>query len=312
MQQTTTSGANPLEKARQSTGQRIGTIIAIFGPFLGLLIAIYFIWGWGFSWVEMALLAGMYAASGFGITIGFHRLFTHRSFETYRPLKALFAVLGSMAVEGSLFRWVATHRRHHQHSDESEDPHSPHHYGSGFFAAIAGCWHAHVGWIFKADKPGMDQYIQDLRRDGLLRGISKLFGVWVTLGLLIPAIAGGLITRTWTGVFLGFLWGGLVRVFLIHHVTWSINSVCHLWGTRPFECGDESRNNFVCGILAFGEGWHNNHHAFPNSARHGLRWWQLDLSFLLISLLEHLGLAWRVRVPARELIATRSSSRHFN
>ncbi|MHC4234789.1 MAG: acyl-CoA desaturase [Planctomycetota bacterium] len=268
-------------------------------------MAVYGFWGWGFSWIDLVILAAMYTATGLGITIGFHRLFTHRSFETIRPVRILLAVLGSMAVHGPLLRWVATHRRHHQHSDQVEDPHSPHRFGGGFLGVLAGWWHAHIGWIFKPKAPGLDRYVRDLQKDVVLRHVSRLFGVWVALGLVIPAIAGGLITGTWPGALLGFLWGGLVRVFLVHHVTWSINSVCHLWGTRPYESGDESRNNVVCGVLAFGEGWHNNHHAFPTSARHGLRWWQLDLGYLVICVMKWLGLAWRVRVPARERTVTK-------
>jgi len=247
----------------------------------------------------------MYVLTGLGITIGYHRLFTHRSFKTVRPVELGLAVIGSMAVEGALFRWVAMHRRHHQHSDQPGDPHSPHEFGRGFFAAIAGWWHAHVGWCFKREAPGLDRYVRDLGKDRCLRRVSRLFPLWVALGLLIPAAAGGLITGTWLGAALGFLWGGLVRVFLVHHVTWSINSVCHLWGTRPYATRDESRNNAVCGVLAFGEGWHNNHHAFPNSARHGLRWWQLDTSYLVIWVMARLGLAWRVRVPAVATVVKR-------
>lgn len=276
--------------------------MAVIAPFVGLLVAIYGFWGRGFSWVDLALLALMYTATGLGITIGYHRLFTHRSFETVRPIRLLLAVLGSMAVQGPVLRWVATHRRHHQHSDRVEDPHSPHGSGRGVLGVIAGWWHAHLGWVFRPDAPDLERYAQDLQKDGILRLVSRYFGVWVALGLLLPTVAGGLITQSWVGALLGFLWGGLVRIFLVHHVTWSINSICHLWGTRPFDSGDQSRNNLVCGVLAFGEGWHNNHHAFPSSARHGLRWWQVDIGFLVICLLKSLGLAWRVRVPGRDSI----------
>ncbi|MCP4248272.1 MAG: acyl-CoA desaturase, partial [bacterium] len=286
---------------------RHGSLVGVIVPFIGLLVAVYGFWGWGLSWIDLGVLVAMYIATGLGMTIGFHRLFTHRSFETIRPIKVILAVLGSMTVQGPLLRWVAMHRRHHQHSDQVEDPHSPHRFGGGFLGVLAGWWHAHVGWIFKPDAPGLDRYIQDLERDEDLRRVSRLFGVWVALGLVIPAVAGGLITGTWSGAALGFLWGGLVRVFLVHHATWSINSVCHLWGSRPFESGDESRNNLVFGVLAFGEGWHNSHHAFPTSARHGLRWWQPDLSYLVICVMKLLGLAWRVRLPAPESVLARRS-----
>ena len=169
---------------------------------------------------------------------------------------------------------------------------------------IAGLWHAHVGWMFKADPPNLYQFVRDLKSDRLMINISRLFGFWVLLGLLVPAIVGGVVSGTWTGALLGFLWGGLARV-LLHHVTWSINSACHLWGQRPFKSRDHSTNNLVFGVLAFGEGWHNNHHAFPTSARHGLAWWELDLSYLVIRVLNLIGLAWHVRVPAAATIASR-------
>ncbi len=281
-----------------SNTQRTVTLFAVVAPFIGLLVAVYGFWGWGFSWVDLALLVVMYAASGLGITIGFHRLFTHRSFETVRPIKFVLAVLGSMAVQGPLLEWVATHRKHHLHSDQDDDPHSPNRFGHSFLSVIAGWWHAHVGWILDRKPIAFSRYVRDIQKDRMLRRVSDLFGVWVLLGLTIPAVAGGLISGTWQGALLGFLWGGLVRVFLVHHVTWSINSVCHLWGTRPFRSSDHSRNNALFGILAFGEGWHNNHHAFPTSARHGLQWWQFDSSYLIILAMQRLGLAWRVRVPA--------------
>ncbi|MCG8407764.1 MAG: fatty acid desaturase [Phycisphaerales bacterium] len=290
-----------------SVGRKIGTFVGVIAPFVGLLVAGYGFWGWGFSWIDLAILLVMYTVTLIGITIGFHRLFTHRSFETIRPIKFLLAVFGSMAVQGPLLRWVATHRRHHQHSDQADDPHSPHRCGGGLLGVCSGWWHAHIGWMFKSDAPGLERYVRDLKKDGVLRHVSRLFGLWVALGLVIPAVVGGLMTGTWLGALLGFLWGGLVRVFLVHHVTWSINSICHLWGTRPFQSRDESRNNVVCGLLAFGEGWHNNHHAFPTSARHGLRWWQLDLSYLVICMMKWLGLAWDVRVPARERIRVKPS-----
>jgi stearoyl-CoA desaturase (delta-9 desaturase) len=210
-----------------------------------------------------------------------------------------------MSVEGPLFTWCAVHRLHHQHSDKPDDPHSPHLHGGGVRGFLKGLWHAHMGWLFKPDAAGVSRYIPDLLSDRLLKTISALFPLWVTIGLLLPALIGGLATLSWTGALLGFIWGGLARVFLVHHVTWSINSVCHIWGRQPFRSHDESRNNPVIGILALGEGWHNNHHAFPTSARHGLRWWEIDVSYWTIRLLSLLRLAWRVRVPGAEAIAAK-------
>jgi stearoyl-CoA desaturase (delta-9 desaturase) len=205
-------------------------------------------------------------------------------------------------------KWVAMHRRHHQHSDEPEDPHSPHGHGAGLRGVLVGFWQAHLGWLFAAHPPHIDRYVRDIAGDRGLRMVSNLFGLWVLLGLLAPAALAGVIWGSWTGAFLGFLWGGLVRVFLLHHTTWSINSVCHLWGSQPYPGGDESRNNAIFGILGFGEGWHNNHHAFPNSARHGLRWWQFDLSYLVIRGLAALGLAWHIRLPAAAAPAARNAA----
>jgi stearoyl-CoA desaturase (delta-9 desaturase) len=205
-----------------------------------------------------------------------------------------------MAVQGPLLRWVAMHRRHHQFSDQQDDPHSPHQHGRGILGLLRGGWHAHIGWAFTPDPPNMSHYVKDLQQDGPVRVVSVLFPLWVTIGLLIPAVLGGLLNCTWMGALSGLLWGGLVRIFLVHHVTWSVNSVCHLWGRQPFQVSDQSRNNFVFGVLALGEGWHNNHHAFPTSARHGLRWWQIDLSYYVIRVLALLGLAWNVRLPATQ------------
>ena len=276
---------------------RVVNLVAVIVPFAGLIAAVVLAWGWGLDRVHLALLGGMWLATALGITVGYHRLFTHRSFETYRPVKVAFAMLGSMAVQGPLFKWVAQHRRHHQHSDHAEDPHSPHQHGAGLLGVVRGAWHAHVGWLFEPDAPGLSRYVGDLSADRLLGRVSRLFPLWAAAGLVIPAALGGLLTLSWKGALLGFVWGGLVRVFLGHHVTWSINSVCHLWGSRPFRSDDESRNNVVFGVIALGEGWHNNHHAFPRSARHGLRWWEFDASYVVIRALERVGLAWKVNVP---------------
>jgi stearoyl-CoA desaturase (delta-9 desaturase) len=275
----------------------VATLGAVILPFLGLVAAIVLLWTRGFHWIELALLLGMYGLTGLGITVGFHRLFTHRSFETNVVVKFVLAVLGSMAVQAPLLKWVAQHRRHHQHSDTPDDPHSPHHQGLGLLGLVRGFWHAHIGWAFEPDTAGLGRCVQDLRQSGALRVASALFPAWVALGLLLPAALGGLLTWSWAGALMGLLWGGLVRICLVHHVTWSVNSVCHLWGGRPFRTADRSRNNFVFGVLALGEGWHNNHHAFPTSARHGLRWWQVDMSYWVIRALALLGLAWKVRLP---------------
>jgi len=287
-------------RERVTTSIKLVNIIVIVVPLLGLVAAPFFLWGWGFSWTDLGLLIGMYVLTALGITVGFHRLFTHRSFETYAWVKFVFAVLGSMAVQGSLLKWVAMHRRHHQHSDTPDDPHSPHHHGSGVIGLLRGFWHAHIGWIFDPDPPDLDNYVKDLRKSRSLRVASAMWPFWIVLGLVIPALIGGLVKGSWLGVWTGLIWGGLVRIFLVHHVTWSVNSACHLWGFRPYDSGDESRDNVVFGVLAMGEGWHATHHAFPTSARHGLRWWQIDTSYYVIRMMNWMGLAWNVRIPTRE------------
>ncbi|MDP9175194.1 MAG: acyl-CoA desaturase [Planctomycetota bacterium] len=280
-----------------SLGTRIASLFGIIVPFAGFATAVALLWGRGFGWVHASLLVGMYLISAVGITVGYHRLFCHRSFKTNRVVQCILAIFGSMAFEGPVLKWVAMHRCHHQHSDKAGDPHSPNHHGDGVLGVMAGWWHAHAGWIFQGDPKNLARFVPDLMSNGALRVVSNLWVLWAALGLIVPAALGGLLTHTWMGVFLGFLWGGLVRVFLVHHVTWSVNSVCHLWGARPYKSHDLSRNNFIFGVLAMGEGWHNNHHAFPTSARHGLKWWQVDASYYFIVVLSWLGLAWDLKVP---------------
>ena len=280
-------------------------LAAVVLPFAGGVAAGLLFWGWGFSWVHLGLLLGMSAITSIGITVGYHRLFTHRSFETSRVVKCLLGIFGAMALEGSIVKWAAMHGIHHRCSDRHGDPHSPHDHGDGVWAMLCGIWHAHVGWVFNPDPQDLYCHAADLVGDRTIRFLSTFWTAWAAVGLLLPAVLGGLLTWSWSGALLGFIWGGLARVFLVHHLTWSINSVCHLWGSRPFATPDESRNNVVFGVLGFGEGWHNNHHAFPTSARHGLKWWQLDLSYLLILGMERLGLVWNVRVPSASAVRAR-------
>ena len=290
------------DSGNAGVGLKLANLTAVVIPFAGLVVAIVLLWQIAFDWTYLAILVGMYLATAIGITVGYHRLFTHCSFKTSRPVVAILAALGSMAVEGPVMRWAATHRRHHQHSDGDSDPHSPHVHGTGLWSMIRGMWHSHIGWMFEPDIEGLGRYIADLRKDNLVRWMNQYFFLWVILGLLIPAVLGGLLTMSWTGVLLGFTWGGLVRVCLVHHMTWSINSVCHIWGTKPYNTHDHSRNNAIMGVLALGEGWHNNHHAFPTSAKHGLRWWQFDLSYMIIWIMSKIGLAQAVRIPAKDRI----------
>jgi len=286
---------------------RIVNMIAVIAPLVGLGLAIWASWGIAFDWVQFWIFVGMTYATSVGVTVGYHRLFTHQSFKTNAAMRYILGALGSMSVQGAVIEWCGAHRRHHQHSDGAEDPHSPHanfhddhdeeSWGAGLWATARGFYHSHVGWLFGQRLKGMGRYTPDLRADAVTRAVNSQFYWLVLVGLAIPTLLGGLLTMTLWGAVLGFLWGGLVRILLVHHITWSVNSVCHLWGSRPFRTGDHSRNNAIVGVLALGEGWHNNHHAFPTSARHGLTWWQIDPSYLLILGLKAVGLAWDVRTP---------------
>jgi stearoyl-CoA desaturase (delta-9 desaturase) len=283
---------------------------AVIVPLIGLVAAIVLLWGSAFNLWYLVLMLGMASVTAVGITVGFHRLLTHRSFATPAWLRYAFAAAGSMAVQGSVIHWCAEHRKHHQHSDSEHDPHSPHmsrdgSWGEGLAATLRGAYHAHVGWLFAGRTRGLGKYAADLHADPTIAAVDRQFFLWVIIGLIFPAALAGLITLSWSGALLGFLWGGLVRVFLVHHITWSVNSVCHLWGSQPFDSHDQSRNNAVVAVLALGEGWHNNHHAFPASARHGLRWWELDLSYLLIRSLAAVGLAKKIRLPAPDRVRRR-------
>jgi stearoyl-CoA desaturase (delta-9 desaturase) len=253
-------------------------------------------WGGTLHWQDLLVLAITYFLCGMGVTVGFHRLFTHRSFKTNRVLRAVFGVLGSMAVEGPLIDWVATHRKHHRFSDRAGDPHSPHvDRARGFLGALHGLAHAHLGWVFRGkDIANPTRYAKDLLADRDLRFISRAFPLWVLAGLALPFGLGVALTGSVIGGLTGLLWGGGVRVFLLHHATFSINSLCHFFGRRQFATGDESRNLAWLAPITFGEAWHNNHHAFPTSARHGLGRWQPDPSAWLIAGLERCRLAWDV------------------
>jgi len=253
-------------------------------------------WGGVLRWQDIVVLAITYALTGAGVTVGFHRLFTHRSFKTTRPVRALFAVLGSAAVEGPVIEWVSTHRQHHRFSDRPGDPHSPHvDHGVGWGGAMRGLFHAHLGWTFHGvDRASPDRYAKDLLADPMMRVLDRTFLLWVIVGLAFPFGLGVALTGSIVGGLTGLLWGGAVRIFFVHHVTFSVNSLCHFFGRRRFPTGDESRNLAWLALPSFGEAWHNNHHAFPTSARHGLGRWQLDPGAWLIGGLERVGLAWDV------------------
>jgi len=294
--------AAPIEHARVD---RVANLAATVVP-VGLLgLAMWSAWGGALRWPDLVVMAVTYLLTGLGITVGYHRLFTHRSFKTSPPVRALFAALGSAAIEGPVIEWVANHRKHHQFSDQPGDPHSPHvDRAGGWRGALGGLFHAHMGWIFSDEDMASEQrYAKDLLADPVVRFIDRTFLLWVLAGLAFPFALGFALTGTLAGALTGLLWGGAVRIACLHHATFSINSLCHFFGRRRFQTGDESRNLLWLSVPTLGEAWHNNHHAFPTSARHGLRWWQLDPSAWVIAGLERCGLVWDVvRVtPEREL-----------
>jgi stearoyl-CoA desaturase (Delta-9 desaturase) len=275
---------------------KIANLGALVVPFLATLAAIVLLWGRLVDWPDLVLFAVMYLLTAAGITVGYHRMLTHRSFRTHKPTEYVFATLGSMAVQGPVIAWVADHRKHHAHTDVEGDPHSPHvGHGDGVIGVLGGLWHAHMGWLLSEHgRADWKRYAPDLYEDRGMRLINRRFVSVVLLGLGIPAAAGYLITGTLVGAATGLLWGGLVRIFFVHHVTWSVNSVCHFLGTRRFEVEDRSTNVFWLALPSLGESWHHNHHAFPRSAEHGLRRWELDPSALVIRAMERVGLAWNV------------------
>lgn len=290
---------------RQSFADRLMVGLFVAVPLLAVLVAIPVAWGWGIGWTELVLFLVFYAVAAHGITIGFHRLFTHGSFKANRPLKIALAIAGSLAIEGPVARWVADHRKHHAHSDAEGDPHSPWHSGDGAWGLTRGLWHAHTGWLFDVEQTPLAKYAPDLLKDKDVVRISRLFPLLVAISLLAPAVIGGLITWSWTGALLSFFWASLVRVALVHHVTWSINSVCHVWGKRPFRARDKSGNVAWLAILSAGESWHNWHHSDPTCARHGVLRGQVDTSARLISWFEKVGWASDVRWPKPERMAAR-------
>jgi stearoyl-CoA desaturase (Delta-9 desaturase) len=272
--------------------QRNANIAAVIVPFVAVIAAIPLLWNELVGWTDLGIMVAVYLATAFGITIGFHRLLTHRAFETYRPIKYLFAILGSMAVQGPVIGWVADHRKHHAHTDEAGDPHSPH-VGEG--SGLRGLYHAHIGWLFEENGTAdAKRYAPDLLEDAGMRFISRHFPWWVLLGLAIPFGLGYAIGGTLTGALLALFWAGFVRVFFVHHITWSINSICHFFGSRRFATDDRSTNVAWLAVPSLGEAWHHNHHAFPRAAVQGLRWWEIDISGLTIRAMEKLGLAWNV------------------
>ena len=302
-------GVEPLS-ANSAKWQRRSVLIITLVPFIGFVAAIAALWGRGLSVVDASIALFFYAFTGLGVTVGFHRLFTHRSFEAARPLKIVLAIAGSMALQGSLIDWVAAHRRHHAFSDKEGDPHSPHlDEGEGVAGVVRGLWHAHVGWLVSPERTDIERWAPDLLKDRDLVKVHGQIPLLTVATFLLPGLIGLAITRSVWGGVTAFLWGSLARIFFLHHVTWSINSVCHFYGKRPFVSSDFSTNNWVLSILSFGESWHNNHHAFPSSAIHGIGRGQIDLSGRVIRTFERLKWVRSVKVASPKQLAAKAQSR---
>jgi stearoyl-CoA desaturase (Delta-9 desaturase) len=288
--------------------EQVALALFVAVPLLAVASTGFVLWGHGLSWTDVILSVVFYWVAGHGITVGFHRYLTHGSFKAKRPLRIALTVAGSLAIEGPATRWVADHRRHHAYSDEEGDPHSPWRYGNSFRGLSKGLWHAHVGWLFDVEQTDQKRFTPDLLADKDIARISRAFPWLVAVSLLLPAVLGGLITWSFAGALSAFFWASLVRVAVLHHVTWSINSICHTWGERPFVTKDRSVNVWWLAILSMGESWHNLHHADPTCARHGVDKGQLDTSARLIRWFELAGWARDVRWPKPERLAARRAA----
>jgi stearoyl-CoA desaturase (Delta-9 desaturase) len=309
----TSSARAPLKDLQDTPkSRREKVLVAIFVavPMLALIAAIPLAWGWGLGWHDVVIFLVFYYISGLGISMGFHRYFTHLSYKAKPALRIALAIAGSLAIEGAVLTWVADHRRHHKYSDREGDPHSPWRFGDDWKALTKGLVWAHIGWMFDGNRTSREKFCPDLLADKKIVRISNGFGILVAISLLAPALIGGLWAWSWAGALTAFFWGSLVRVAFLHHVTWSINSICHTFGKEDFEVRDKSRNVTWLAILSFGESWHNWHHADPTCARHGALRGQIDIAARLIWVAEKLGWAYDVRWPdearlSSKLTATR-------
>ncbi|MEU8346064.1 acyl-CoA desaturase [Spirillospora sp. NPDC048832] len=287
--------------------ERVAVVVFVVAPILGLLGAVPFLWGWGLGWTDVAIFAFLYPLNALGITVGYHRHFTHGGFKAKRWLRIALAILGGQAMQGSVVRWVADHRRHHKYSDQEGDPHSPWAYGPGVWGLTKGLYHAHMGWLFSKDRTSRSKYAPDLLKDRDIRFLSldPVYAVIVLSTFLVPMGLGALLTQSWHGALTALFWAGLMRVFVGEHVTFSINSICHVFGKEDFRTRDKARNVWWLAIPSFGESWHNLHHADPTCARHGVLKGQIDISARVIWLFEKLGWVWDVRWPDHDRLAAR-------
>jgi stearoyl-CoA desaturase (delta-9 desaturase) len=297
------AGSVEMMAGKRPLAAHISVYLFVAIPMIALVAAIPFAWGWGLGWLDIVLAVAGYTISILGITVGFHRYFTHGAFKARRWLRVTLALVGSMAVQGPILHWVADHRRHHAFSDRDGDPHSPWLFGTSPVAMARGFWHAHMGWIFERDLTNQRRFAPDLLADKDMRIVHKLFGVCTAATLLLPSLIAGLVTMSWWNALTAFFWAGLVRVAVLHHVTWSINSICHMIGNRPFAARDHSANFWPLAILSMGESWHNLHHADPTCARHGVGRGQVDISARLIWMFEKFGWVYDVRWPTPRRLA---------
>ncbi|GAB2987121.1 acyl-CoA desaturase [Saccharothrix stipae] len=293
----------PMFAGEKSSTQVFLVKLFVVVPALALAAAVPFAWGWGLGWVDIGLALFFYALTCLGVTAGFHRYFTHGAFTANRGLRIALAVVGSMAMQGPIIDWVADHRRHHAYADRDGDPHSPWRFGTSAGALAKGFWHAHLGWMFQRERTNAARFAPDLLADPDIQRVNRWFPALTVVTLLSPAVIGGLVTWSWWGALTAFFWAGLVRVAVLHHVTWSVNSICHMIGDRPFTARDKSANFWPLAIASMGESWHNSHHADPTCARHGVRRGQIDITARLIWAFEKLGWATKVRWARPEHLA---------
>jgi stearoyl-CoA desaturase (delta-9 desaturase) len=296
-------GPKPIIEGHRGLATQIAVYVFILVPFAALIAAVPLMWGWGLTWLDVILAVFFFYLTGLGVTIGYHRHFTHGSFKAKRGMRIALAIAGSMAVQGPPITWVADHRRHHAFSDREGDPHSPWLFGTSPLALARGFWHAHMGWVFEREVTNKQRFAPDLLADRDIVAVNRLFVLWTTLSFLLPAVLGGLITWSWWGALTAFFWAGFVRVAILHHVTWSTNSICHMIGERPFVSRDKAANFWPLAILSFGESWHNLHHADPTCARHGVKRGQIDTSARLIWLFEKFRWVYDVRWPTQQRLA---------
>jgi stearoyl-CoA desaturase (delta-9 desaturase) len=291
---------------RQARIEQVILAAFIVLPLLAVAAAVPVMWGWGLDWHAAVIAFVMYAISGHGVTVGFHRYFTHGSFKAKRWVRVMLAVAGSLAIEGPVIRWVSDHRRHHAFSDKEGDPHSPWRYGNDVRALTKGLWHAHIGWLFDVEQTNQERFAPDLLADPDIVKVDRAFMRLTAVTLLLPPLVGYLWSGfTWQGALTAFFWGSLVRVALLHHTTWSINSICHAFGERPFKSRDKATNVWWLAVISMGESWHNLHHAEPTAARHGVLKGQVDSTARVIWAMEKLRMVHEVRWPTRERLAAK-------